>query len=367
MQLDLSFLSVPLGPAPVPVAAPVNVYDILQDAWRESRVDMTLRFFLDPGERHGLGPVMIDALLQLLDGAPTIGANGRGETVLTAEDHLGSDAWDVQTQVQYIDVYATNVETGLAVVIENKIGHELNNPLDRYAALALDDARFPTVLVVVLAPERRTAAPGQDGWLSRSITYSELGEQIKRSPVLVDHLLSPADLDQRRSLDLLQQFLEARSGGSDMTDLRAEAAQVDQWRAIQEEHQEAIQRFLDARSSVSRLIRARSRRLAPLIAEGLEREGLETGWESHSAYGAEAYNAYHFPGPDWSVELKFSADPKYPSIFVYHYPGRAYKQTTKEALGLPWTASDQDVADAFIERTKEILGDRGQRGEADTE
>ena len=74
-MLDLSFLRVP--PATTPASSrSVNVYDILREGWRETRVDMTLQFFLDPNERHGLGSLVIDALLQVLDGAPTIGAAG---------------------------------------------------------------------------------------------------------------------------------------------------------------------------------------------------------------------------------------------------------------------------------------------------
>ena len=67
MTLDLSFLSVPLGSMPTP-SRPFNVYDILGDGWREAPVDMTLQFFLDPNERHGLGSVVIDALLKALEG-----------------------------------------------------------------------------------------------------------------------------------------------------------------------------------------------------------------------------------------------------------------------------------------------------------
>lgn len=344
--------------------APVNVYDILQDGWRETRVDMTLRFFLDPTERHGLGPLVMDALLKVLDGSPTIGPEGRGEAAFAADEYLGSEAWNISTQVQYIDVYATNEDTGLAVVIENKIGHVLNNPLKTYAEYALGDPNIQTVLVAVLAPERRRTSREQEAWVSRAITYSELSEEIKSSPALVNHLLSPVDRDQRRSLDLLQQFIEARTGGTDMTDLAAEATRVDQWRALLDEHQEAIKSFLDARSNVSRVLRNRNKRLAPLIGADLERAGLDIGWEAHGGNGLEVWNAYHFPAFDWSVELKLSADPATPDIGVYDYPGRTYRNTTIQALGLAWTASDEDISEAFFQRTSQILEQaaNGQRG-----
>jgi hypothetical protein len=298
---------------------PVNVYDILGEGWRETRVDMTLQFFLDPNERHGLGSLVIDALLKLLDGAPTIGPAGKTDKLFVAEDFLGSDAWEISQQVAFIDVFARNTDLGLAVVLENKIGHQLDNPLDRYAAHALGEQEIATVLVAVLAPERRTARDEQGNWLSRAITYSELIGQIKASPELIDHLLSPTDRDQRRSLDLLQQFIEARNGGTDVTDLAGEAARLDEWRNLLSEHGEAIRQFLEARRRAASLLRDRNKRLAPLIGAGLEHAGLEVGWEAHGGYDTNAWNAYHFPAADWSVELQLSNDPARPSIFVFDY------------------------------------------------
>ena len=334
---------------------PVNVYEILRDGWRETRVDMTLQFFLDPNERHGLGSLVIDALLKVLDGAPTIGPAGRTETLFVAEDFQGSEAWEVSTQSAFIDVYAKNAERGIAVVLENKIGHALVNPLDRYAAHALGEQEIACVLVVVLAPEPRTARGTQENWLSRAITYSELIEEIKRSPGLIDLLLSPADRDQRRSLDLLQQFIEARNGGTDVTDLGVEAAHLDEWRGLLGQHGEAIKEFLEARRRAGRLLRDRNKRLEPLIAEGLEDAGLEVGWQAHGGFDTDVWNAYHFPAADWSVELKLSTDPARPSIYVYDYLGRTYKNQTREPLGLDWSASDQAVSDAFVERVTQII------------
>ncbi|MET3770284.1 hypothetical protein ABIB15_002994 [Marisediminicola sp. UYEF4] len=153
ITLDLSFLEVSLSPARS-VQRPVNVYDILREGWRETRVDMTLQFFLDPTERHGLGSLAMDALLRLLDGAPDIDPGGHSSKRLIAKDAEGSDSWEIATQVGFIDVYAANPDLGIALVLENKIGHVLDNPLGKYAEFARNDG-FDTVLVAVLAPEAR--------------------------------------------------------------------------------------------------------------------------------------------------------------------------------------------------------------------
>ena len=358
VTLDLSFLAVPLGPMPAP-ARPVNVYDILGEAWRETRVDMTLQFFLDPNERHGLGTLVMDALLTVLDGAPMIGAEGKTDTLFAAEDYAGSDAWEIDIQFGYIDVYATNKDRGIAVVLENKIGHKLDNPLDRYAVHALGDPEITAVLVAVLAPEHRVASQEQENWLSRSITYTELADEIKHSPELVHTLLDPVDRDQRRSLDLLQQFIEARTRETDVTDLSSEAVRLNEWRALLAEHQEAITRFDAAKKEVARLLRERTKHLADLLVDRISEARLETTWEAHGGapdgVGVDFWNAYCFAPENWSVELKFSTLPERASIYVFDYQGRTYKPPRMEPLGLEWTASDEEIADAFINRVKLIL------------
>jgi len=337
---------------------PVNVYDILREGWRETRVDMTLQFFLDPQERHGLGSLVIDALLRLLDGAPAIGPTGRTSKVLAAKDAEGSDAWQIGTQVDFIDVYAVNRDLGIALVLENKIGHVLENPLKKYAEYARNDG-LTTVIVVVLAPEARTHPdPEQRNFLSIALTYAELANEIKRAPELVEFLMSPGDRDQRRSLDLLQQFIEARYGEADMADLKDEAQQLEEWRTLLHEHRPEITAFENARSSIGVTIRERRKRLEPMIADRLEAAGLETDWEAHGGIREETWNAYHFPVSDWSVELKFSADPARPMIYVYDRRGRTYKDSTIEPLGLTWTDSDEDIANAFVQRVVQILQSR---------
>lgn len=83
VTLDLSFLALPLAPMPAPSRA-VTIWDIVGEGWRETRVDMTLQVFLDPNEWHGLDVLVMDALLKVLDGVPSIGweeNTGVGTTV----------------------------------------------------------------------------------------------------------------------------------------------------------------------------------------------------------------------------------------------------------------------------------------------
>jgi hypothetical protein len=355
VTLDLSFLDVDIRP-PARPDRPVNVFDILNDGWRENRVDMTLQFFLDPTERHGLGPLVMDALLRTVDGSHLIGTTGRTSGTFNAEDHAGSDAWEVQTQADYIDVYAVNPELDLVVVIENKIGHALHNPLDEYARRALARAEVTAALVIVLAPETRMPDEVQEQWLSRSVTYADLNREIRNSPALLDRVLAPADSNQRRALELLAQFIEAREGDK-VDDLDDEAVRLDEWRALLDEHDEAIKRFDASRRAIRRMLRGRRRRLEGMLADRIEVAGLRTSWEAHGAenHGQDHWNAYCFVPEDWSIELKFSSLPDRPAIYTYDYPGRTYKNTRQEALGISWSATDEEIADAFMKRVDEIL------------
>jgi cobalamin biosynthesis Mg chelatase CobN len=110
---------------------------------------------------------------------------------------------------------------------------------------------------------------------------------------------------------------------------------------------------------VARLLRDRNKRLGDLLAHRISEAGFETTWEAHggapSGVGVDFWNAYCFAPENWSVELKFSTVPDRASMYVFDYEGRTYKPHREKALGLEWTASDEEIADAFIDRVKLIL------------
>lgn len=355
-NLDLSFLDVPIS-AVVTKKRPVNVYEVLRDGWRESRVDMSLAFFLDPNERHGFGTLVVDALLRVLDGAKFVRPDGGNGERFDAQSSSGSSEWAIQTQVNYIDLLATNVEFDLAIVVENKIGHFLSNPLHEYAKYAFDEG-FERVLVVVLAPEKRTAPLGFEKWLSASVTFGELADEIKADSMLLEYSLAAADLDQRRSIDLLQQFMEIRAGGTQMADLVSEQERLQQWRSVIDEHQAALDAFRKMESNMRRLLRERRVRLEPLIAEQLEVRNFAVGWEAHGGSGDDVWNAYHFPAIDWSAELKFTTLPGKPAVYTQIYPQRNYRALEIEAL-LDWGASDVALVEGFIQRVERLFAQHG--------
>lgn len=366
----------PRGPDPR-----VNVYEILRDGYKESRVDLTLLYFLDPTERHGLGSVVIDALLQLLDGTAEHTARG-AQGSFDASRALGSCDWEIETQAEYIDVLAVNSELGLAIVLENKINAPLDNLLGRYKERALERHGVDVVLVAVLAPEARGADHLRNFRFS-SLTYDDLIDSIKREPALLDAALAPADLNQRRSVDLLQQFLEARAGRGAMENLQNERERIEMMREREGRYSEGRKRYEQDLEETYSLLKGRRDRVRLLVADLLfEREGLVVREDGEPLRGLNEVRGLpggtggqqnaHFlcefwPGEDRNgarIEIKFSMKPGDESIFLQHYWGRwnSRSKITRETLNVDWSVSDEEIAEKYLKKLLEVKAqyDRGE-------
>lgn len=366
--VDLDFLQVEL-PRLTRRHGPLNVYQLLGLAGSELAADQTLGYFLDPRERHGMGNALVDALLSLLEGKPLLAAAGidLGSSFLAGRC-VGSARWRVERQVAVaapqdprgalswagiMDLYLTNHELNVAVIIENKIGAPLNNPLESYVRHALDE-RYTTVLLVVLAPYEHKLDEEHQRWVTRAITYGALFERMGKLSPIGSQDSPDSDLDVRRSLDLLEQFRELRERSAKSMGYSNDSEFVRGFRQLLSDHDTAIGEFFEAVQTINRLFRERSKRLEPLVRDQLEALGIRTDWESHSHQNARwvyAWNAYHLVDSDNSIELIMSPDPmRAGPITVKAYPGRTYKlypEYDHITFGVDWQASDEEVAEAF--------------------
>lgn len=377
----LSFLSQVDGWESHGPDARVNVYEILRDGYKESRVDLTLLYFLDPTERHGLGSVVIDALLQLLDGAAEHTIEG-SQGLFDASRAVGSSDWEIETQAEYIDVLAVNSELGLAIVLENKINAPLDNLLESYKERALERDGVGVVLVAVLAPEVRHADHLSD-FSFASLTYDDLIDSIRRAPALLDVALAPADLNQRRSVDLLQQFLEARAGRGAMEDLRNEMERIELIRESEALYGEGRRRYDRERRETHRLLKERRDRVQPLVTHLLsDRAGLVVREDDgplqrrnevrgvcggHLEEGDAYFLCEFWPGENRDgarIEIKFSMGPGDETIFLQHYWGKGTKRTevSRGALNVDWSTSDKEIAEVYVDKLLEVKAqyDRGE-------
>jgi hypothetical protein len=376
--MDLSFLDQPMPRLKQPRGV-INLYDVLEQAGLELAADRTLAYFFAPEERHGMGTAMLDAFLKLVDGAPLLGAEGRLPDVFDSSPTMKSSGWTVDRQVTaptpsesqgelgwqgFIDLYLTNRDLDIAIIIENKIGASLANPLESYVRHAVDEG-YGTVLLAVLAPYEHPLDEKTSRWTSRAVTYSGLFQAMRTASATPPP--GASDTNQRRSADLLEQFQEIRERTGHAVDYAIEAEFVGQFRETLEGHASALKDFFDAQQKINKLYRQRSERLGPLIDERLLLAGLEKNWESHS-YNTNtwtyAWNAYRLTESDNSVELILSPDPKYAgAITAKAYPGRSYKLypgLDHVTLGVDWINTDEEIADAFVALTIRVASEHPQ-------
>lgn len=290
---------------------------------------------------------------------------------LDAETVVGAYGWRVDRQVSaaqvtepltefswpgIIDVYLTNDELNLAIVIENKVGAALHNPLESYVGHAVEDG-YETVMLAVLAPYPHTLRGDESSWVSRAITYASLFERLGETEDA-----DTTDVNLQRSAELLRQFREIRERSPLVTDYTREADFLNEFRNLLLGREKALSQFFQAQVDANKLCRARSKNLEPLIRERLDKVGLRTGWESTSSVPgrwATAWNAYHLIDSNNSVELILTPDPNRAGpITAKAYPGRTYKLypgLDHVLIGVQWGDPDEDVADAFIAFAQRVV------------
>lgn len=164
--------------------------DIAGIGSRELSICQILRYYLDPGEDHGLGRTWLEALLSLLPGLPSVFDAFEHDSDITVET-------EVPTPKGRIDILLSAGEAGSkgVIAIEAKVWHWLANPLQDYEAFC--NKRCPDVnVLVILSPYVTT----EKNW--KSITYSQLANTVEQR--LGAELLQ---LNHHQS-SFLQQFLQ---------------------------------------------------------------------------------------------------------------------------------------------------------------
>lgn len=138
----------------------------------ENPITDLLAFFLNPRAAHGLGNVVLQALLR------TMGMGGAWQASLRDAPRRE----EVTANLNRIDLIL--VGEGWVVVIENKVRHEQVNPFEDYSRHVRE--RFPgmEILHVVLSPKGGSAPPG---WLPIAFTelVTSIRDQLKDLSALV--------------------------------------------------------------------------------------------------------------------------------------------------------------------------------------
>ncbi len=146
-----------------------------------------LAFFMDPEESHGLGTLVLDALVS-------------AGNIAAADEEVNSNI-SVEREVSTsagnrIDILIESDTQ--AVLVENKIYASVNNPFDDYSAYLdqIADGRTKHKLLLTLDPTSEGSK-----WDFENLTYEEFVEQIRS---LLGHHVSGADT---RHLTMFLDFL----------------------------------------------------------------------------------------------------------------------------------------------------------------
>lgn len=340
---------------------PVNVFELSGFPRWETVASRVLAYFLDArDERHRMGSVGADALLGLLNGVRTIALPGRPAGVFDAVPVKGSQAWTVEAEAvtadgNRIDVLMTNDEHDLAIAIENKLDAAINNPFESYANRA--GAAHSNVIVVVLSPTRRSLPSDESPWISAAITYDEFLDR------LTEGLASAQEAD-RRSLDLLQQYIENTSEKEQRVSASSEAAMLEAFWDATTGADNQLGEFFKALTRVNKTLRRRAEALHAMIQPELEFQGRltqswqvagnERTWGRSDGRVAVVYVAYELTSGN-CIELMVGQYPgkKWTGFAVKAYASRnnagaMYPDFDHVPLRAGWRDPDADIVAEFL-------------------
>lgn len=169
---ELESLLLNIKTLPVPSQQEANIFSVGARGHYENPVSDILAFFLDAEGGHGLGSLVLEALLSCLP------QGGDMSTSLVSQPQR--EIWT--SEGNRIDLL---LETDCWVmVIENKIWHKQNNPFEDYVAYLHGSFSNKTPCCVVLSPTGRAPA-NWTGISYRALTRqlaSRLGEAFVTTP-----------------------------------------------------------------------------------------------------------------------------------------------------------------------------------------
>lgn len=173
-----------------------NLFDILKIQHREIRNSNILAYFFDPNEEHGFGSLFFDALQEIAiekikvqnKKHPTIKFNDISsfdeiKTVRTEEQTERA-----QTKTKSIDIVLEGEDW--IIGIENKIHHNLNNPLNTYWAHLKNKNKRPFGILLTLFPLKINSGKLKDGNYFLNVTQRELVERVQHNIQLTGDLNS---------------------------------------------------------------------------------------------------------------------------------------------------------------------------------
>jgi hypothetical protein len=151
-----------------------NFFDILDIQHKETLNSKILAFFLDPNEDHAYHELFKNALLAVLESNNTKVEQAFYEPVISVvTEEKTSYVKEEENRLKSIDIVLEGNKW--CIVIENKIHHLLNNPLDIYHEHA--QAKNKSLICIVLSLDLLVDKPGA-GFIN--ITHQDLISEVRR-------------------------------------------------------------------------------------------------------------------------------------------------------------------------------------------
>jgi hypothetical protein len=162
-----------------------NIFDIMGVQNKETINSKVLAYFLDPNEDHGFGTLFFDSFLQVAMGKQDVKWDSieLGKFKVFREE-ITSQAEEDRQKGKRIDIIIKG--ENWCIIIENKLYHDLQNPLKAYWQHAKKNNSY--VLGIVLSLHEKSVSECSDGDIRfTNITHLEWIAQIQTNLILGDH------------------------------------------------------------------------------------------------------------------------------------------------------------------------------------
>lgn len=154
-----------------------NIFDILGIKNKETINSRILGYFFNSKEDHGFGTLFFDAFLELCSTKGEFEVENFVGDYLVKTEETTSKAARKSDKQKFIDISIDGESWSL--IIENKLHHNLNNPLDAYWDHKARDFEHILGIVLSLKPYSKEDCKSKKGLQFINITHAELIHQVQ--------------------------------------------------------------------------------------------------------------------------------------------------------------------------------------------
>lgn len=291
--------------APKTDAADPTILSISGYPHYENVASNILAFFLDPEEAHHLGTTVLESLLRVVDENPDI---SKSESIEVRRE-------DQTSEGKRIDIVVSTSDH--VIGIENKIRHDLNNPLPVYLErLKTEAAGSRTVVPIVLTTKPETDAKNAKKARFKVAAYKDFVDSLGEALQGQADSANPSKSGYRWFLEQFMEEMKMQSeGGAIREDVRQFFA----------DEEDASNAFWGAAKKMRRELKAKAGALHEQLADSLGQHCIASNiWSDPDCFQVSAW--YDFQVGSVRFRIDNWVTPSRWTISVW--PGHAQPATT---------------------------------------